>query len=317
MQEREQGQQAAEERHDRDRAERGGARRPRGRGDADDRLAVAHGAGQPERGHHAEPAEEDRRVVVHGVDLDDRRARGRVPRRPGGYHHGEQEDRVDDKPAQLAGGEREERGPADDRFRTSGRERRGHDATCSAGWLSGSSLRSSRYASSRDGSTWSTPSRTCAATLRYRPVPVRQETVAAGSGWSASQTRPMAWRTSSVTWPSYRIRPRSSTMTRSHRAATSSVWWVDRTTIDVRAISASTVRNVTRCSGSTPVVGSSRISTGGDPSSACASATRRRWPPDMARIRFVATSDSPTWSSTRRTSACRAAGWVHSLSSAM
>ena len=48
----------------------------------------------------------------------------------------------------------------------------------------------------------------------------------------------------------------------------SSVWWVDSITIDVRAISASTVRKTTRCSGSTPVVGSSRISTAGEPSSA-------------------------------------------------
>ena len=62
------------------------------------------------------------------------------------------------------------------------RERRGHDATSPAVSGSGVPPRSSRYASSRDGSACSTPSRTRPPTLRYRPVPVRQETFAAGSG---------------------------------------------------------------------------------------------------------------------------------------
>ena len=72
---------------------------------------VAHGPGQPERGHHAEPAQEDPRVPVPGADPGDRRFPV-VPRRPRGHHHGEQEDRVDDEPVHLAGGECDERGPA-------------------------------------------------------------------------------------------------------------------------------------------------------------------------------------------------------------
>ena len=115
MQEREQGQHAAEQRHDRDRADRGGAGRQRGRGDTDDRFAVAHGAGQPEHGHHAEPAQEDRRVFIPGVDLGDRGVRA-APRGPRGHHHGEQEDRVDDEAAQLPDGERHERAAAGGRF---------------------------------------------------------------------------------------------------------------------------------------------------------------------------------------------------------
>ena len=88
-------------------------------------------------------------------------------------------------------------------------------------------------------------------------------------------------------------------------AATSSVWCVEMTIVDVAAISERTPRSDARCSGSRPVVGSSRTSSCGAPMSAWARATRRRWPPESRLIRFVVTSPSPTRSSTRRTSAAR------------
>ena len=61
---------------------------------------------------------------------------------------------------------------------------------------------------------------------------MRQAYWAAGSRSAAIQTRPAAWATMSVTVPSKRTRPPSSTTTRSHSAATSSVWWVEMTTVD-------------------------------------------------------------------------------------
>ena len=85
--------------------------------------------------------------------------------------------------------------------------------------------------------------------------------------------------TRSVTVPSKWTRPASSTTTRLHSAATSSVWCVEMTIVDVAAMSASTPRSDARCSGSSPVVGSSRTSSCGVPSRAWARATRRRWPP--------------------------------------
>ena len=63
---------------------------------------------------------------------------------PHGHHHGEQEDRVEDEPARLPGGERDERGPAGRGSGPGGRERRGHDATSPAVSGSGDPPRSSR-----------------------------------------------------------------------------------------------------------------------------------------------------------------------------
>ena len=78
--------------------------------------------------------------------------------------------------------------------------------------------------------------------------------------------------------PSKRIAPASMTSTRSHRAETSSVWCVEISTVPARP--ERRPRRDARCSGSSPVVGSSRMSRSGRPIRACAMARRRRWPPD-------------------------------------
>jgi hypothetical protein len=87
---------------------------------------VPQGAGLPVGGHHAEPAEKDGRVRVRSVDLDDAGV-GPEPLRDHDHHHPEQEDQVDDEPAQLPGGQADERGPTDDR--PDRRNHGGHDET--------------------------------------------------------------------------------------------------------------------------------------------------------------------------------------------
>jgi hypothetical protein len=85
---------------------------------------------------------EDRRVSGHAVDLQD--ARIRVRHDPRGHADSEQEDRVDDEPAQFAGGQHEEEGTAGDRLGAPGSDRRGHDAAPSTGRLLAEPPRSSR-----------------------------------------------------------------------------------------------------------------------------------------------------------------------------
>ena len=143
-------------------------------------------------------------------------------------------------------------------------------------------------------------------TTWWRPVPVRQLTSASSPGSSASQTWPTAVATRSVTAPSNLTVPPASTTTRSQSAATSSVWWVDSSTVERWPRADNVRRRSARCAGSSPVVGSSSTTSRGSPSSACASPTRRRCPPDSRLIRTEARSASPTASSTRRTSWDRA-----------
>ena len=106
--------------------------------------------------------------------------------------------------------------------------------------------------------------------------------------WPPSRSRPgpRPCATSSGTVPSKHTVPPSRTITRSHSAATSSVWCVASSTPLVRACSDSSPRSDARCSGSRPVVGSSRMTRVGSPIRACAMASRRRCPPERAETRL-------------------------------
>ena len=70
-------------------------------------------------------------------------------------------------------------------------------------------------------------------------------------------------------------------------------------TVPRRALAESRARSSSRCSGSRPVAGSSRTNSSGSPSSAAASATRCRMPPESDLIFACIRSASPTASSTR------------------
>ena len=100
-------------------------------------------------------------------------------------------------------------------------------------------------------------------TLRYRPVPVRQESCAAGSR-SVGHPDPAGGLGDQVRHRAVEAdRPPSRTTTRSHSAATSSVWWVESSTVGGSPARPSTSRSRPRCSGSRPAVGSSRTSRSG------------------------------------------------------
>ncbi|CAM5404138.1 hypothetical protein SFUMM280S_05303 [Streptomyces fumanus] len=144
-------------------------------------------------------------------------------------------------------------------------------------------------------------------------MPVRQPAFAPGSRSVLLHTRPAARAVSSAGVPSKRTVPPAMTSTRRQSIATSSVWWVDSSTVRPSPARAISSRNRIRCSGSSPTVGSSSTRKPGSPTSAAASATRCRIPPDSFRIRRPRTSPSPTSSSTRRTSRCRARRSVSSF----
>ncbi len=122
----------------------------------------------------------------------------------------------------------------------------------------------------------------------------RHVAIAFGTGASSTHTRPRAESMNEGTSPANATLPWSSTSTWSHTAPTSSVWWVASSTVPWRPRSDSVARNTARCSGSRPVVGSSRISRSGSPISAWANANRRRWPPESLRILIVGRSASCT-----------------------
>ena len=123
-----------------------------------------------------------------------------------------------------------------------------------------------------------------------RPSAVRQATTRTGVALArpTPHASARAGRSARAGAPLASTRPSASTTTRGHSAATSSVWWVDTRIARSSPSSESSSRKRSRCSGSRPAVGSSRISSRGSPSSACASASRRRMPPDSARMRLPA-----------------------------
>ena len=82
-------------------------------------------------------------------------------------------------------------------------------------------------------------------------------------------------------------RPSSSRIASSHAAATSSTRWVDTTTQASRPSSRSSARKVTRCSGSSPAVGSSSSRIRGSLTIAWAIPTRRTMPPESVFRRPV------------------------------
>jgi hypothetical protein len=98
--------------------------------------------------------------------------------------------------------------------------------------------------------------------------------------------------------PSATIRPEAITATRSARACASSMKWVVSTTVRPASHNARIVAHERRrADGSKPVVGSSRNSTSGSPTSPTARSSRRRWPPESADTRTRSRSSSPTSSS--------------------
>ena len=114
---------------------------------------------------------------------------------------------------------------------------------------------------------------------------------------------PSAAASSSPIVPRNTSRPRSSRIASSHAAATSSTRWVETTTQLSPPTSRSSRRKLTRCSGSSPAVGSSSSRILGSLTIACAIPTRRTIPPDSVFIRLSARSASPTRSSARSTAA--------------
>lgn len=68
-------------------------------------------------------------------------------------------------------------------------------------------------------------------TERISPVPVRHVDSASALGAVWVFTEPRAVAMKSATVPSKQIRPPSRMITRSHSAATSSVWWVANNTV--------------------------------------------------------------------------------------
>ena len=126
-----------------------------------------------------------------------------------------------------------------------------------------------------------------------------------GSRVSDSHTLPVADAARWAGAPSKRTSPRCSTTTRWHSAATSLVWCVDSTTVVPGPTSDSISRKRSRCSGSSPAVGSSNTRSSGRPNRAWAMATLRRIPPESLLIFLWRTSSRPTTPSTRRTSSWR------------
>ena len=111
------------------------------------------------------------------------------------------------------------------------------------------------------------------------------------------------------------IFPWSISATCAQAAPTSSTRCVLTTTVARWPRSRSRARNATRCSGSSPAVGSSSSSSSGSLTIACAIPTRRSIPPDRVRSLAFALPPSSTRSSAAATAAgTRAAGT--SLSSA-
>ena len=168
------------------------------------------------------------------------------------------------------------------------------------------------------GHVWHSQERDPGALAAWRtgtgaPVPVRQAARAPGSRSWLCHTCPLASPASSSGVPTKRSLPRCSTRTCWASATTSSVWWVDSSTVRPSPSRETRSRKRSRCSGSRPAVGSSSTSRSGSPSSAWASATRRRMPPDSALICLPRTAPSPTSSSTRRTSWWRVRRWCSSL----
>ena len=103
------GQAAVTERHDRDRAQGGGARSSV-TGVTPTTGCSPASTGSARTWPSCRTRQEDRRERVHEADVGDRGAPA-CPRPPRGEHHGEQEDQVEDEPACLPGGERGERSP--------------------------------------------------------------------------------------------------------------------------------------------------------------------------------------------------------------
>src|SRR5262249_12895568 len=83
---------------------------------------------------------------------------------------------------------------------------------------------------------------------------------------------------SSAGVPSPTMRPRAMTTTRSQSASTSERMWLEKSTVRLPRRPRTRSRISTTCAGSSPMVGSSRIRTGGSPHSACATPTRWREP---------------------------------------
>ena len=121
-------------------------------------------------------------------------------------------------------------------------------------------------------------------------------------------SRPEPWpaprAVSSSGVPRNTMCPRSMSATSVQAAPTSSTRCVLTTTVAVSPNSRSTARNCTRCSGSSPAVGSSNSSSSGSLTMAWAIPTRRNIPPERVRSLDLALSPS----STRSTAAATAAG---------
>ena len=163
-----------------------------------------------------------------------------------------------------------------------------------------------------------------------RPAAASTSSSRAASGVRTRTTEVRATRSASVVWLTRR--PRDSTTTSSTVCATSLSRWLDRNTVRPSPASErSRPRSQRIPSGSSPLSGSSKISTPGSPSIAAARLSRCRMPSENRPTARPATSDSPvraSTSSTRRrgspvavvmTRKCWAAlrpGWKVLLSSA-
>ena len=102
----------------------------------------------------------------------------------------------------------------------------------------------------------------------------------------AVTTLPPTSRLSSAGVPRAAIRPWSSTTMSSASRSASSRYWVVSTTVVPPAVSSSTTsHSAARAVGSSPVVGSSRNSTDGEPTRLAARSIRRREPPDSSPTR--------------------------------
>nr|WP_306291622.1 hypothetical protein [Microbispora sp. GKU 823] len=127
------------------------------------------------------------------------------------------------------------------------------------------------------------------------------------TGSSVSKTRrcsPPARATSPAGVSTARTRPREMTATRSHRRSTSSMKWVTSRTVTPRSLTLATRSHVSRrARGSRPVVSSSSIATRGLPTSASATDSRWRCPPDS--LPKGARRSSPASSARARQSAGR------------